>query len=134
MLLIWDTKHIPQEWLHSRISLIYKIEPPVDAKNYGPIAVSTSLSAILACLILSRIKHPPNAALSGHQAGNKQGRTTSDQAASLYVTLCNKDKVYVYLLNITKAYPSPPHLAVSTALEAIGTPHKLIHLVNLIHQ
>ena len=48
-----------------------------------------SLYVTLARLILGHIKHPLNAALSSHQAGSKQGRTTSDQAASLYATLCS---------------------------------------------
>ena len=120
--------------MYSRISLIYKKGPPADAKNYRAIAVSTSLYVIVGRLILHRIKHPLHTALSSHQAGSKQGRTTSDKAASLDATVCRRVKAYVCLLDIAKAYPSTPHPTISTAPEAIGIPRKLIRLVDLTCQ
>ena len=62
-----------------------------------------------------------------------KANTTIDQAASLCTKLCSKKKAYICLLDIAKAYRSTPHPSISIALNAMGTPCRLICLIELIN-
>uniref|UniRef100_A0A7S4GE39 Reverse transcriptase domain-containing protein n=1 Tax=Eutreptiella gymnastica TaxID=73025 RepID=A0A7S4GE39_9EUGL len=79
------------------------------------------------------LKEPPEKSLSPTQAGSRKGCTTSSHALNLWSDLLQREKSYVCLLDIAKAFPSTPHPSILEALRIIGTPpqltqHDLFHL------
>ena len=130
----WAPGQIPQAWLQSRISLLYKKGPTRSATNYRPISVNHSLYVILAKLILNAIQQPLDASLSPHQYGSRKGHTPTKQAIQLLTTLSTADEPVICLLDIAKAFPSTPHDSIHTALELIGTPQSIKTLIKSIYQ
>ena len=66
--------------------------------------------------------------------GSTPRHTTTAQATSLYTKRCSKEKAYVCLWDIAKAYPSTLYLLTGIAPNARVIAQKLVHLIELIYQ
>ena len=51
----------------TRTSIIYQSGPPQHVTSYQPIAVSTGMYGVLACLVLNNLRNPTAATLSTHK-------------------------------------------------------------------
>ena len=132
---VWNTGAVPEEWLRSRITLIYKKGDPRLALNYRPISVSPAMYTVLTKLVRIALHDPIDASLSEWQAGARKGRTTTGQAIALWANLASSGAPrYVCYLDIAKAFPSAPHRSLLRALQALAAPVQLLQIVKSIYE
>ena len=83
---------MPEEWLLSRVALIYKKGSTQSALNYRPISVSCCMYLLISRLLLHALKEPLEKSLSPTQAGSRKGCTTSSHALNLWSDLLQREK------------------------------------------
>ena len=131
---VWHTQEIPQQWLQSRITLLYKKGDPNAAENYRPITIATPMYVVLTKWLWACIEQPLRASLSHQQAGGRKGRTTTGQAMTMLALLqASPNPLCVCLVDIAKAFPSVPHPLLYHALRRVGFPDSYMKLVEQIY-
>ena len=107
---IWETQEIPDEWLDTLITPIYKSGDKLECKNYRGINLININIKILEQLIANRIRQKIEHKLQDSQCGFRRGRSAQDHIfiiRQITEKLQHQNKnTYLAFIDLEKAFDS----------------------------
>ena len=102
---IWKTQQWPQEWKRSVFIPFGNIK---ECSNYCTIAVISQASKVVVKVLQARLQQYMNSELPDGPAGNRKGRGTRDQIASICWIIEKarefKKNIYFCFINLAKSF------------------------------
>ena len=106
--------------------------------NWGGIFLLDVVSKVLAMDLQRRLQEVAEEELPESQCGFQAGRTCSDTIFTVQQLLEksheHRDKIFLMLVDLKKAYDSVPYVALWKALQKLGIPETVIALIRSFHE
>ena len=132
--LCYESGHIPHPWLISETFCIFKGKGSwQDPDRWRPIAMSISVYRLL----MRWVSKKPYPLISPHlrprQFGGKRGVST-EHATQAFLNDMDDGTPWeaIYVFEVYHAFDSPPKVLISTVLAKMGTPTKLLRLIQTV--
>ena len=107
--LIWSLVSVPQTWLESSITCLFKKGIRSLAENYRALCIGANLSKLLPRIILQRLNKSYESNISNTQFGFRKGRSTCDAIHVVKQTIEKHDGMLVAIfIDLTAAYDHIP--------------------------
>ena len=117
---------------------IFKKKDKMDLANYRGISLLSLAGKVFCIIIQTRIQKKTEETLSGSQAGFRAGRSTVDQLFSLR-QLAEKfteigSPLYCCYIDYQKAFDTVSQEGLWKAMEHLGYPSKIVHLLQALYK
>ena len=138
LLTVWKEEMMPDDFHDALIVSLYKKKGrKSDCGNYRGISPLSVVGKIFARVILNRLITVSEQTLPEAQCGFRPGRSTVDMifaVRQLQEKCIEQNKpLYSVFIDLTKAFDTINRKALSTVLERIGCPPKLVSIIRLFH-
>ena len=134
---VWHTRIWPDDWKKSLFITLPKKGDINECKNNRTIALIPHASKILLHILNERLRPHIERELPPEQAGFRRGRGTRDHIANIrhIIEKCKeyRRKVYLCFIDYSKAFDCVRYGPLWKALEALGIPRHLIHLMKNLY-
>ncbi|CAH2088198.1 unnamed protein product [Euphydryas editha] len=129
---------IPEQWLKSDITLLYKKGDPLDIANYRPISLLSSVYKLFTSIIHSKINSIIDSKQTVEQAGFRPGFSTIDHIHTIEQVIekyseFNKN-LYIGFIDYTKAFDSIHHSSIWQALHNCQIDPTIVRTIRNIYQ
>ena len=136
---IWeDEENIPADWKGGLIAIIPKKGDLRDCNNYRGIMLLSTPGKVLNRIILERLRKGVDDELRENQAGFRNGRSCSDQIATLRIIIEQSIEwntpVYVNFIDFEKAFDSVDRKRLWNLMAHYGIPPKYINIIKNTYQ
>ena len=137
--IVWETGRVPSEWREGLIVSLYKGKGTKnDCANYRPITLLSIPGKVFANVLLARIQPLLDKHKRPQQSGFTSGRSTADAILSLRLLAeihrAFRRPLNVAYIDIKSAFDSVDRTALWQALQGIGMPSFLLHLIRDLHE
>lgn len=132
----WEKEELPNDWYVSVICPIFKKGDPANCSNYRGISLLNSAYKVFSNILYKRLLPYAEENVGEYQSGFRTGRSTIDQIFVLRQILektveYNVDTFHIFV-DFKAAYDSVLRSGLYSALNSLGVPAKLIHLVRAV--
>ena len=136
---IWeDEENIPADWKGGLIAIIPKKGDLRDFNNYRGIMLLSTPGKVKKRIILERLRKGVDDELRENQAGFRNGRSCSDQIATLRIIIEQSIEwntpVYVNFIDFEKAFDSVDRKRLWNLMAHYGIPPKYINIIKNTYQ
>ena len=136
---IWEEEeNIPADWKDGLIAIIPKKGDLRDCNNYRGIMLLSTPGKVLNRIILERLRKGVDDELRENQAGFRNGRSCSDQIATLRIIIEQSiewnTSVYVNFIDFEKAFDSVDRQLLWQLMAHYGLPPKYINIIKSTYQ
>ena len=133
---------VPEEWLKSRVKLIYKGggKSRQEISSYRPIAIVSVLSKLFCSILAKKLKdwQENEGILSEEQNGFREGRSTLDNLYILRMLVDNVRKkngsVYVQFLDLEKAFDSVDRKKLLGRLNDLNVNESMVSVIKSMYE
>ena len=132
--LCYESGHIPQPCLIFQTFWIFEEKGSwQDPDRWRPIAMSNSVYRLLMRWVYKKLYPPISPNLHPRQFGGKHGVSTAN-ATQAFLNDMDDGTPWetIYAFDVYHAFDSPPKVLISTALAKMGTPTKLLRLIQRV--
>ena len=134
---VWKSKMWPEDWKKCVFLTLPKKGDASECKNHRTIALIPHASKILLHIINKCLRPQIERELPAEQAGFMKGRGTRDQIANIrhIMEKCFEfqQKIFLCFIDYSKAFDCVRYSALWTALQEMGIPSHLIHLIHNLY-
>ena len=133
--LIWTSIIVPNLWIQSRISCIFKKGKQSDPANYRGISVTATLSRLIPTIIMNRISTAYNRTLEQTQFGFRRNKGC-DNAIFILRNIIDRSSstpMYISFIDFTAAYDKIPRNILFRVLDIRLGCHHIISLLKAIY-
>ncbi|UYV60181.1 hypothetical protein LAZ67_1000252 [Cordylochernes scorpioides] len=138
---IMSTEKYPQLWTNSIVHPIYKSGDKNNPTNYRGIALCSNISKLFTTILRNRLKNwiEKRVIILENQAGFRKNRSCTDHIILLnsliQLSLRRKrGKLYVFFVDLTKAFDTVPHDLLWQKLHKMGISNKFVMLIKNFYQ
>lgn len=137
ILLIWETKNVPDDLKNATIVTIFKKGDRSDCGNYRGISLLSIAGKILAKILLKRLLKVSERILPESQGGFRASRGTTDMIFCVrqLQEKCKEQQQPLFLVfyDLEKAFDSVPRPAMWEVLRRFGCPDRFVSLIQALH-
>ncbi|KAF0046078.1 hypothetical protein F2P81_002607 [Scophthalmus maximus] len=130
---IWEEEIIPSDWKDGLIAIVPKKGDLRECNNYRGIMLQSTPGKVFNRIILERLRKGADERLRENQAGFRNGRSSSDQIATLRIIFEQSIEwnasVYVNFIDFEKAFHSIDHVLLWKLMAHYGIPPKYINIM-----
>ncbi|UYV79224.1 EPM2AIP1, partial [Cordylochernes scorpioides] len=138
---IMSTEKYPQLWTNSKVHPIYKSGDKNNPTNYRGIALCSNISKLFTTILRNRLNNwiEKREIILENQAGFRKNRSCTDHIILLnsliQLSLRRKrGKLYVFFVDLTKAFDTVPHDLLWQKLHKMGISNKFVMLIKNFYQ
>ncbi|UYV62553.1 hypothetical protein LAZ67_2001037 [Cordylochernes scorpioides] len=138
---IMSTEKYPQLWTNSIVHPIYKSGDKNNPTNYRGIALCSNISKLFTTILRNRLNNwiEKRMIILENQAGFRKNRSCTDHIILLnsliQLSLRRKrGKLYVFFVDLTKAFDTVPHDLLWQKLHKMGISNKFVMLIKNFYQ
>ncbi|UYV63317.1 hypothetical protein LAZ67_2003735, partial [Cordylochernes scorpioides] len=138
---IMSTEKYPQLWTNSIVHPIYKSGDKNNPTNYRGIALCSNISKLFTTILRNRLNNwiEKREIILENQAGFRKNRSCTDHILLLnsliQLSLRRKrGKLYVFFVDLTKAFDTVPHDLLWQKLHKMGISNKFVMLIKNFYQ
>ncbi|UYV80761.1 hypothetical protein LAZ67_19001651, partial [Cordylochernes scorpioides] len=138
---IMSTEKYPQLWTNSIVHPIYKSGDKNNPTNYRGIALCSNISKLFTTILRNRLNNwiEKREIILENQAGFRKNRSCTDHIILLnsliQLSLRRKrGKLYVFFVDLTKAFDTVPHDLLWQKLHKMGISNKFVMLIKNFYQ
>ncbi|UYV73970.1 hypothetical protein LAZ67_11001654 [Cordylochernes scorpioides] len=138
---IMSTEKYPQLWTNSIVHPIYKSGDKNNPTNYRGIALCSNISKLFTTILSNRLNNwiEKRVIILENQAGFRKNRSCTDHIILLnsliQLSLRRKrGKLYVFFVDLTKAFDTVPHDLLWQKLHKMGISNKFVMLIKNFYQ
>ncbi|UYV65677.1 hypothetical protein LAZ67_3005053 [Cordylochernes scorpioides] len=138
---IMSTEKYPQLWTNSIVHPIYKSGDRNNPTNYRGIALCSNISKLFTTILRNRLNNwiEKREIILENQAGFRKNRSCTDHILLLnsliQLSLRRKrGKLYVFFVDLTKAFDTVPHDLLWQKLHKMGISNKFVMLIKNFYQ
>ncbi|UYV65298.1 hypothetical protein LAZ67_3003857 [Cordylochernes scorpioides] len=138
---IMSTEKYPQLWTNSIVHPIYKSGDKNNPTNYRGIALCSNISKLFTTILRNRLNNwiEKRVIILENQAGFRKNRSCTDHIILLnsliQLSLRRKrGKLYVFFVDLTKAFDTVPHDLLWQKLHKMGISNKFVMLIKNFYQ
>ncbi|UYV84141.1 hypothetical protein LAZ67_X001306 [Cordylochernes scorpioides] len=138
---IMSTEKYPQLWTNSIVHPIYKSGDKNNPTNYRGIALCSNISKLFTTILRNRLNNwiEKREIILENQAGFRKNRSCTDHILLLnsliQLSLRRKrGKLYVFFVDLTKAFDTVPHDLLWQKLQKMGISNKFVMLIKNFYQ
>lgn len=134
----WEKEEVPTEWKRGYIVKIPNKGDLSDCRNWRGIQLLSLPSKVYTRLILERIRKAVDAKLREEQAGFREGRSCTDQIATLRIIIEQslewQSPLYVSFVDFKKAFDVVDRTMIWRIFRHYGIPQKIVNIIQSFYE
>ena len=130
---VWKSKFWPEDWKKSVFLTLPKKRDASECKNRRTIVLTPHTSKILLHIINERLRPHIERELPAWQVGFMKGRGIANIRHIMEMCFEFQQKIFLCFIDYSKAFDCVRYSALWTALQEMGIPSHLIHLIRKLY-